>query len=156
MDNALNSPPNAAQPHRAIKARKSNKAPLLQTAVIAKYSSGESKSSIANDLGMHRNTVASILADSEIQQIVLQGRSRAISLIPRSLDVCEYRLNKNDGNVALSILRGTQVLVNQQLAGNTTNNFAIMLSQLKQADEPEIKPAIECPPRDTQADIIKP
>lgn len=121
------------------KQRKSRQDALTQTAVIARYALKESKSKIAKDLGLARNTVSTILSAPEIEQHVLAGRSRAISMIPRALDAVEYRITeKRDGNVALGILRGTQVLVNQQIGQSTTNNFAVMIAQLKQArSEPE-------------------
>lgn len=95
--------------------RKSRKAPAIQTAVVAKYLTGESKSQISRDLGIAHNTVTAILSAQEINEQVKIGRSRAALLIPRSLDVAEYRLSKNDGSMALGILRGTKVLVNEQL-----------------------------------------
>jgi len=132
MAEQQNTPQQQLQPTQQRKYRRVKNIPVLEAAAIAKFSAGECKSDIAKDLGVHRNTIAGILNASEIQQHIEYGRSRAVSLIPKSLDVAEYRLNKNDGSMALGILRGTQVLVNQQIAQSTTNNFAVMIAQLKQ------------------------
>jgi hypothetical protein len=118
---------------------KSIKPPMVQAAVIAKYSNGESKTQIANDLGMGRNTVTAILSQSEIEQYVLEGRSKVVSLIPKAIRAVENRLDKNDGSVAIGVLRGTQVLVNQQNTTNVTNNFAVMLAQLEQTKQSDAR-----------------
>ena len=133
-----NGPQSHLQPARASIKRKSRQDAIVQSAAIAQRMLNVPKTKIAKDLGIARGTLDTILDSAQIEQTILAGRSRAISLIPRSLDVCEYRLGKNDGNVALSLLRGTQVLQNQQVVANTTNNFAFMLAQLKQqsSDQP--------------------
>lgn len=55
-------------------------------------------------------TVAKVLSQSELATMVNEGRSSVVELIPRSVRVADYRLSKNDGNVAMGILRGTGVL----------------------------------------------
>ena len=97
------------------KQRKSRQSVATQSAIIAKYAMNEPKCKIAKDLGIAKQTVLTVLNATEIKRTVEEGRSRAISLIPRSLEVAEYRLSKNDGTMALGILRGTKVLVNEQL-----------------------------------------
>ena len=130
--------PAQLEPVQARKARNSTKPPVLQAAVIAKYAEGRNKSQIAQDLGMHRNTVASILNDGEIQQYVQESRSRCVSLAPAAVDAIEYRIKeKMDGNIALGLLRGVQVLSNQSNPANVTNNFAVMIAQLNQAKSNE-------------------
>jgi len=152
-----NSPHNAipcdSQPILAPKRRKSTKPPEIQTAVIAKALTGQSKSNIAKDLDITRGTVAAILNQTDIEHQVQLGRSRAISLIPRSLDVVENRLDRNDGSVAISLLRGTQVLQNQAVQVNVQNNGAMAWIQLNQAKAEQV---LECPPIDTQAKSDKP
>ena len=106
--------------------------PRLETAVLVKHMAGQNMQQIADDLGVARQTVSCVLNTEEMQRYVEYGRSRAVSLIPRSLDVAEYRLKKNDGTMALGILRGTQVLINQQPPVNTTNNFAFVMAQMEQ------------------------
>ena len=117
--------------------------PALEGAVIAKFAAGQSKTSIANDLGVHRNVIANVLNEGEIQQYIDYGRNRAVSLIPRSLDVAEKRLDKCDGSMAIAILRGTKVLQNESVTVNTQNNFAFALQALKQetADQALDRPA---------------
>jgi hypothetical protein len=115
---------------------------------MAKYSQGDNKSQIASDLNISRGTVYAILSQSDIEQQVLEGRSRVVQLIPKAIAAVENRLAKNDGSVAIGVLRGTQVLVNQQATTNVTNNFAVMLAQLEQtrqsdARDNDISTAIE-------------
>jgi hypothetical protein len=92
--------------------------------------------------------VYAVLSQNEIEQHVLEGRSRVVSLIPKAIRAVENRLDKNDGSVAIGVLRGTQVLVNQSPTTNVTNNFAVMLAQLEQtkasdARDNDISTAIE-------------
>jgi hypothetical protein len=134
---ATNSRPSDSQPFTAPRKRKSRQDSVTQTAVTAKYLIGESKSKIAEDLGLARGTVAAILSAPEMEQTVISGRSRAVSLIPRSLDVAEYRLSKNDGSMALGILRGTQVLQNQPVIANQTNINAMSWVQIVEAKRAE-------------------
>lgn len=114
---------------------------MLQAAVLSKYTAGESKVQIAQDLGMHRNTVASILADSEIQQIVMEGRSACVQRIPKSIKVIDQRLRKGSETAALAILRGTNVLMNQQVTANQTNivaNTWVMMREQRKAEAAQV------------------
>jgi hypothetical protein len=138
MSTTPNSPPSDLQPVTAPKIRKSRKHPTIQTAVIAKALTGENKTNIAKDLKITRGTVNAILNQTDIAHQIELGRSRAISLIPRSLDVVENRLEKNDGSVAISLLRGTQVLVNQQnttIQNNTQANVWIQMRERATAEK---------------------
>jgi len=117
--------------------------PTLETAVIAKFAAGQNKSQIANDLGVHRNVIANVLNESEVQQYIDYGRNRAVSLIPRSLDVVEHRLEKNDGTVACQVLRGVKVFQNESVVNNTTNIAAFGLAQLIEQKANSERPAID-------------
>lgn len=145
-----NAPAEQLQPTtaRAFKSQtlSSAKPTTVQTAVITKYAQGESKTQIATDLDISRNTVYSILSSNEIEQHVLEGRSRVVSLIPKAIRAVENRLDKNDGSVAIGLLRGTQVLVNQQSTTNVTNNFAVMLAQLEQTRQIDTTTNSDLPP----------
>jgi hypothetical protein len=117
--------------------RKSTKPPVVQQAVIAKALIGATNSQIANDLDLDRGTVRAILSAAEIQQSIEIGRSDCIRMIPRSIKVIDQRLAKGSETAALAILRGTNVLQNQQLVGNQTNivaNTWVMMRQQKQAE----------------------
>ena len=132
MDAPQNSPAKQLQPITGKAKRTSTQTIPVQAAAIAKFSMNESKTQIAKDLGIARGTLDVILDSAEIEQTVLYGRSRAVSLIPKSLDVAEYRLSKNDGSMAIALLRGTKVLQNEQVVNNTQNNFAFSIAALKQ------------------------
>lgn len=141
MATSPNSPTEQLEPIPATKQRKSRKPPQIKEAVIAHALLGTSNTQIAKELDINRATVASILSSAEINQHIEIGRSRAVSLIPRSLDVAEYRLSKNDGSMALGILRGTNVLQNQSVSGTQLNiqaNTWITMRQQKQAENAQI------------------
>src|SRR5271166_1358867 len=77
-----NTPTEQLQAPTAIKQRRSTKPPVVQAAIIARNALGDSKTDIARDLGISRQTVHSILNSSELEQTITAGRSRAVSLIP--------------------------------------------------------------------------
>jgi len=147
-----NTPTEQLQPPRATKQRRSTKHPTIQTAVIAKALIGESKTNIAKDLEITRGTVTAILNQTDIAHQVEIGRSRAVSLIPRSLDVAEYRLSKNDGSMALGILRGTQVLQNQPIIANQLNMQANVWLQMKEQKNAERAIILEAEPASTTSE----
>jgi hypothetical protein len=142
VSNAQNAIPEQLEPRRATIKHKSIKPPSVQAAIIAKHAMGETKTQIAKDLDISRSTVHTILSSSDIEQQVLLGRSRAVSLIPKSLDVAEYRLSKNDGSMALGLLRGTQVLVNQPITANQTNIQANTWIQMRVERDKEALPLV--------------
>lgn len=116
----------------------------LETAVLAKHMAGENMTQIAKDLGANPVTISAVLNSEEMLKYVEYGRSRAVSLIPKSLDVAENRLAKNDGSMALGILRGTKVLQNEQVVNNTTNIAAFGLAQLieQKANSEQERPTV--------------
>ena len=124
---------------------KSTKPPIVKTNVLTRHIQGASNSLIAEELNISRPTVQRILEESEIDTIVKQGRSRVIQLIPKSIDVVDKRLDRCDGSVAISLLRGTQVLQNDAVTNNTQNNFAFNIAALKleKANQAAEQPAIE-------------
>jgi predicted transcriptional regulator len=97
------------------------KPPAVKAAVIAKSIAGESKTQIAEDLGITRNTVYSILDEAQLNELVLQGKSGLYSLIPKSVRALELALDKGDTTEAKIILRSVNVLP-QENADN--HNFS--------------------------------
>lgn len=91
----------------------SNKPPAVQAAVVAKSIAGESKSQIAEDLGIARNTVTQILSDAELNDLVLQGKTGIYRLIPKSVRALEMALDKGDTGEAKIILRSVKILQNE-------------------------------------------
>jgi hypothetical protein len=153
---APDTPAEQLQPIAAPRKRKSIKSPVVKQAVIAHALLGATNLQIAKDLQIDRATVRNILSSTEINHHIEVGRSRAVSLIPRSLDVAEYRLSKNDGSMALGILRGCNVLQNQVLTANQTNivaNTWVMMRQQKQAELATTQEiAATAPDEDQQSD----
>lgn len=89
---------------------KSTKAPALKNEVIVRRAMGQSKSVIAKQLKIAPNTVASIVALSNIDDMLESGRLSVHQLIPKSVNVMDERLDKGSESAAIEILRGTGVL----------------------------------------------
>jgi hypothetical protein len=104
---------------------KSRKPQAVKNAVLSRYVAGSSKAQIARDLNISEPTVYRILGESEIRQIVEEGHSRAVQLIPKALDAVEGRLDRGDGRIGISVLNGTGVLK----PGNVTVNIANLGAQ---------------------------
>ena len=100
---------------------KSRKPQIVKNAVLSRYVAGSSKAQIARDLSIAEPTVYRILDESEIRQIVEEGHSRAVQLIPKALDAVEGRLDRGDGRIGISVLNGTGVL---KTGSNLTVNIA--------------------------------
>lgn len=124
--------------------RKSRKAPAVKTAVIAKRAQGQNITSIANDLGITRNTTRSIIEESDIDRQLESGQLQSLSLIPAALRVMHDRLAKGSENAAIKTLEATiwplqsktskqqdpgLVLAIQNLMGNVTVGSAAQLAQ---------------------------
>jgi DNA-binding MarR family transcriptional regulator len=150
-----NTIPEQLEAPRAAKQRRSIKSPQVKEAVIAHALIGASNTQIAKDLQIDRATVKNILTSAEIQQHIEVGRSDCVRMIPQSVRVIRQRLEKGSETAALSVLRGTQVLVNQQIA-SVTNNFQantwLVMKQQKQAEQAQV---IEVQP-DTTTNSDKP
>lgn len=103
------------------------KPPSVQAAVVAKSLAGESKSQIAEDLGIARNTVYKILSDAQLSDLVLEGKSGVYGLIPKAVKAFEHALDKHKTPEATLILRATGVLPQEQEGGSgVTLNFGVM------------------------------
>jgi Helix-turn-helix domain of resolvase len=116
----MNDEPTKARMAHAMKG-KSKKPQAVKNAVMSRYVAGSSKAQIARDLNISEPTVYRILDESEIRQIVEEGHSRAVQLIPKALDAVEGRLDRGDGRIGISVLNGTGVL---KSGGNVIVNFA--------------------------------
>lgn len=99
----------------------STKSQVTKTAVLAKAVLGESKSQIAEDLGITRDTVRRILDESELATLVAEGKTGVYQLIGKSIKAFEHALDKHKTAEATVILRATGVLPQE----NTDNrNFS--------------------------------
>lgn len=103
---------------------KSAKSPVVQGAVIAKHLTGASKSQIARDLRIGRNTVYRILSEAEMNTFVEQGKSAMFELIPDAIAAYGTGV-KADRVVAESHLERMKVLPVKETSagGGTINNF---------------------------------
>ncbi len=88
----------------------SNKEPAVKAQVIARKLAGESNSKIGRDLGIARQTVAVILAESELGDYIRDAKENFLNAIP----IAAYNLIESvkSGSVASSItlLKGIGVL----------------------------------------------
>ena len=75
-----------------------------QAVVLAKKQAEMSPREIARSEGMSRKTVAKILSQEEFQQL-LQGRTRLIELIPKSVCVYEKVLSRRGGKDQVLVAR---------------------------------------------------
>jgi len=101
LSNGLHAHP---QPIPASKTRKSRKAPAVKTAVLAKRVQGQSITNIANDLGITRNTTRAIIDESNLDQLMEDGRIQTLNRVPAALKTLDVRLEKNSENAALWLL----------------------------------------------------
>ena len=98
------------------------KPPIVQAAVIAKHILGESKTQIAEDLGMGRNTVTAILADTELNRLVSEGKSDIYRMIPEAVAGIRKAIKKGKTTEeAQLVLRSTGVLAPEQSPNFTAN-----------------------------------
>lgn len=97
----------------------SKKPESTKQAVVSKRLQGASKREIARDLGIHRETVDSILDESQVEAAMAQCRQDYLKLAPRALDVVErfliagseegVAIDKETFTGALQVLKGTGV-----------------------------------------------
>lgn len=104
--------------------RKSRKAPSVKAAVITRRVNGESKLEIAKDLGITRNTVTTILEESNVEQYLNEHRANAIELIPLAHNAVKTKLIKGDGNL------GRQILVDMAVIGPEAQSTKPVTSQM--------------------------
>jgi len=101
---------------------RSRKPLAVQQQIITRASLGESKSQIARELKVHRNTVSRLLSGADIVQTVQEVRSDMVLAgdLHKSAKVLRAKLNKGSESAATTILRGFHVL---QSGSNTTINL---------------------------------
>ena len=92
----------------------SRKTSTVETAVIVKKSIGESNSQIAEDLGIHRQTVARILDSADFHQAVDYGKIRVHRIIPETCDALERAIESDKLPAILAVLHGTGILESEQ------------------------------------------
>lgn len=107
---------------------KSNKPQVTKTAVIVKAAMGESKSQIAEDLNIARDTVRRILSEAEFATLAAQAKSGVFLLVPKALKALEGALDKGDVTEAKMILRSVGALPAQD--GAAVVNFDMSFGDL--------------------------
>jgi predicted transcriptional regulator len=105
----------------------SNKPPIVQAAVIAKHMLGESKTQIAEDLGMSRVTINGILNETELNDIVMRGKADVYRMIPEAISGIRKAIKRGKTTEeAQLVLRSTGVLAPEQSGAPSVNvNFGV-------------------------------
>lgn len=80
---------------------------MLKAEVITRRVQKQSKRQIAKALGITRNTVATILEESHIEQHLQAFQVESVGLVPASLQVYRDRLAKGSEFVATKVLENT-------------------------------------------------
>jgi hypothetical protein len=96
-----------SRPSRAAKISRSRKNPAIKTQVIAKYSQGQDKTSIAKDLKITRNTVRAIVNESDLDRHLSANQSVSLDLIPSAIKVAHDRLEKGSEAMSMYVLSNT-------------------------------------------------
>lgn len=88
----------------------SKKAPSTQAAIVLKRAKGQSKVSIAKDLGIAPNTVSSVLALSDTDAQLEQYRKDALALAPKAITAVDRDLDlPGSGALGLRVLESVGV-----------------------------------------------
>ena len=74
---------------------------------------GESEREIARNEGLSPSAVHRILSREEFRTIQAEGRSAAVRLVHKAVQVVDHHLDKKDLTAGLETLKGTQVLVSR-------------------------------------------
>jgi hypothetical protein len=93
-----------------------------QTRVIAASLAGKSNSEISREENIKRDTVARILSQPEVQELLAEYRQQARGLVPHCLAGLEAKLitkggklrKNSDWRMMIEILKGTQILIPKQ------------------------------------------
>lgn len=81
--------------------------------VVARHVNGQSNRLIASEEAIDRETVARILTQPEVVQMIVQYRSRLLLMVPKAITAYENALDSDDERVraatATKVLEGLQV-----------------------------------------------
>lgn len=94
--------------------KRSIKPQVVKAAVLVKTLAGQTKTQIANDLGMTRNTVRAILLESEFERITEQTRSDVQRLLPKGILHIERELDNDKPGAGFRLLEDVGILNAQQ------------------------------------------
>ena len=126
----------ASQPSIAqtVQPKRSNKAPAVKAAIIAKRANGEAKRKIARDLGISSPTVDVIIKEANIDQQIASGKLLCAPLIPKAVTAIETQLGKGDGELGRKFLNDMGVIgANAKPAGeqqiNAFSNCQVLIQQ---------------------------
>lgn len=93
--------------------------PIVETAVVARKTMGQSNTQIGKELDIDRATVASILDRSGFSQAIEYGMVRVHRLIPKACDAIEKELDEGNGTLGFKLLQGAKVIESETSQGVT-------------------------------------
>ena len=95
-----------------VQAKKSRStiAPTVKNAILVKRASGQSKLSIAKEMHVAPGTVRKVLTEADFDQLIQQGRSDVMELVPDAIQGIKKACAKGDGSTAIRLLEGVSVL----------------------------------------------
>jgi transposase-like protein len=125
-----NSQPSDSQAIPALKRPRSRKSPAIKTAVIAKYAQGQDKTSIANELGITRNTVRAIVNETDVDRHLSANQTVSLELIPRAIQVAHDRLAKGSENMAIHVLENTIWPLNAKTSKSIDTGLTLAIQNL--------------------------
>lgn len=130
MDPSVIQPPETKK--NSVFRKRTNKAPSVKNAVVARRASGQSNSKIARDLGIAVNTVKSIANLTDIDKILEDQAFQSAKLIPEAIRVAGVRLAKDSENMAIKVLENTIWPMNERLTGTKRMTGDVTLNQTLQ------------------------
>jgi hypothetical protein len=125
------------------KKRKSNMAPTIKNAILAKRACGQSKLSIAKEMHVAPGTVRNVLDEADFDQQVQQGRLDSGRLIPAAINGLEKSMGKGDGSTCIRFLEGVGVLGEKVRRIPTPENDALMRAIVNLIQPEAAKPPID-------------
>jgi len=116
-----------SKPRKSYLSKKSMKAPAVQTAVVTRRALGQSKAQISQEVGIAKNTVSSIIEQSEIDRILEDQTLSCAKLLPKCVREVDYHLDRHSLTAALSLL--TPMVLNRDTAINASQVGNMHISQ---------------------------
>ncbi len=131
----------------AKKQRKSTKSASIKSAVIARRVNGQSKNTISKDLGIGRNTVTTILKESNLEQAIADLQRESLGLVPKAITALHFRLDNYSESAAIDTLKNTIWPLNSKSGSGMKPGDQLFLSIQNLIQPQPVKPlesVIEC------------
>jgi DNA-binding XRE family transcriptional regulator len=114
---------------RPLTKKRSRKPAAFKSAIVARIAAGHTKTRIAKDLGIARNTVRAIADETNIERELEAYRPDAVKLIPKAFQALEKSLDRGDGALGIRYLEDMAVIGER---AHKTSNAASQMSAIFQ------------------------